>query len=72
MYIGERIEELRKERGLSQRQLAKMAGLSNGALWRIEKQNGDITLRSLHKVAEALDITEDDLIYGLDFSEKEK
>lgn len=70
MYIGERIKYLRKEQGLSQRELAKKADLSNGALWRIESKHGDITLRSLHKVAEALNVSENDLIASLDYSEK--
>lgn len=36
MDVGKAIKELRINRGLSQRDLAKQIGLTNAALWKIE------------------------------------
>jgi transcriptional regulator with XRE-family HTH domain len=63
MAFGERVRELRKEQGLSQRGLAEHAGIDFTYLSKIE--NGRIEPPSeevIRRVAEALDADADELI----------
>lgn len=55
-YIGKRIAELRKERELSQVDLALKAGLDKGHIARIELGRYSVGLDTLQKIAEALDV----------------
>jgi transcriptional regulator with XRE-family HTH domain len=55
------IQELRINQGLSQRQLAKRAGLSPGAVWRLEQQ-GSAHPETLKKVADVLGVLPTDLL----------
>lgn len=59
--IGARIEEHRTARGLTQVQLAKLCGVSQGAINKAEAGQA-VTVVTLVKVAEVLDITLDDLV----------
>lgn len=52
--IGQRIVELRKERGLSQKELAEMVGITPGNLSRIEAGKYDTKLESLARIAEPM------------------
>ncbi|MCS6907139.1 MAG: XRE family transcriptional regulator [Anaerolineales bacterium] len=54
--IGERIKELRVERRLSLRSLARLSGLSVNALSKIEKDLSSPSVSTLYKIAEALDV----------------
>lgn len=51
--LGKRAAKRRKEAGLTQKELAKKSGVSLGSLRRFE-QTGDISLRSLVDIAQAL------------------
>jgi len=62
--IGTKIKILRKESGLTQEELAKLAGISRVTLGKLERaQLGSITLRTI-------DIILDVLGYELDFKRK--
>jgi transcriptional regulator with XRE-family HTH domain len=55
------LQELRINQGLSQRQLAERAGLSPGAVWRLEHQ-GSGRPDTLKKVADVLGVRAVDLL----------
>jgi len=54
--IGRRIAELRKERGLTQMQLAQKVGMFSNNLSRIESGKHAISITALAKIAKALDV----------------
>jgi transcriptional regulator with XRE-family HTH domain len=56
-----KIQELRINRGLSQRQLAEKAGLSPGAVWRLERR-GSGRPDTVKKVADVLGVRPVDLL----------
>jgi len=66
MTFGERVRELRKAKGLTLRQLAPQVGVGFTYLSRVENGRlnyGDYPSESLiHKLAEALDANEDELL----------
>ena len=55
------LQEMRIDRGLSQRQLAERAGLSPGAVWRLE-QRGSGRPDTLKKIADVLGVRPTDLL----------
>ena len=55
LNVGERIREVRKAKRIRQKVLARMVGISPGALTNFEKGRRRISLDWLHKIAEALD-----------------
>jgi transcriptional regulator with XRE-family HTH domain len=55
--IGKRVAELRKEKGLSQQKFADDAGLERSHLTNIENGNNNISLSSLEKIINTLDIS---------------
>ena len=57
MIIGERLRALRKEKKLSQRDIAKKMGLLRCNLWRLEIGRQVPTIETLEKMARALEIT---------------
>lgn len=56
IWIGERMRELRKDRGLSIQELADRVGLSIGMISQIERGLSTPSLRSLRLLAEALNV----------------
>ena len=54
--VGARLRELRTERGMSMRQLARQSGLSTNALSMIERSRTSPWVSTLYKIAEALGI----------------
>ncbi len=57
MDIGKRIRNLREKQGLSNRQLAVKAGISQPVMNRIENNNRKADIETLEKICEALGIT---------------
>jgi len=57
----EKIQELRINQGLSQRQLAEKAGLSPGAVWRLEHR-GSGRPDTLKKIADVVGVRPVDLL----------
>lgn len=54
--IGETIRNLRKERGLTLKQMARRTGLSVSLLSQIERAESSASISSLYKIATALDV----------------
>nr|WP_068110915.1 cupin domain-containing protein [Tropicimonas marinistellae] len=57
MDIGGRLKEMREERGLSQRDLAARAGLTNGAISLIEQNKSSPSVASLKRLLDAIPMT---------------
>jgi transcriptional regulator with XRE-family HTH domain len=61
----QKLKELRINAGLTQRELAKRAGLTPGAVWNIEHR-GTASPPTLKKVADVLGVKPVDLLRGRD------
>jgi transcriptional regulator with XRE-family HTH domain len=60
--VGLRIKALRAKKGITQDQLAELAGLNRTHLYRLESGKQSITLRTMKIVADALDVRVRDLV----------
>jgi transcriptional regulator with XRE-family HTH domain len=60
--VGLRIKALRAKKGITQDQLADLAGLNRTHLYRLESGKQSITLRTMKIVADALDVRVRDLV----------
>ena len=61
--LSNNLKKLRKEKGLSQDRLAKLADVANNTIIKIKQgENINPTLETLKKVAKALDVSVDELI----------
>lgn len=63
--VGRNIKAIRGKRGVTQDQLAELAGLNRVHLYRIETGRQNMTLRTLKIIADALDVKMRDLIGNL-------
>ncbi|RAK18874.1 helix-turn-helix protein [Anoxybacillus vitaminiphilus] len=63
--IGERIRNFRKEKGLSQEELAHKANLHTTYIGQLERGEKNATLESVEKVANALEISLEDLFRSI-------
>lgn len=68
--VGERIRNIRKERGHSQEELAHLASMHPTYIGQLERAEKNITLESLVKLASALDITLEELFKQIQPSPK--
>jgi transcriptional regulator with XRE-family HTH domain len=64
--LGERIRDLRRERGWRQIDLAEQAGINENYVSDLEIGKKEICLRTLHVVAAALGVSASELIKDLD------
>ena len=55
------VDKLRRQRGLTQTQLAEMAGLQQSHISKIENQNDGTTIRVFQQIADALGLKLSDL-----------
>ena len=62
--VGKRISLIRKNRGMTQEQLAEKAELSNVYISHIENSRSIPSLETLMKICSALDITPDEVLLG--------
>ncbi|MBD5156134.1 MAG: helix-turn-helix transcriptional regulator [Butyrivibrio sp.] len=62
--IGGRVRTVREERGYTREQLAEYADISSDFLWQVETGRSSLSVQNLGKIAAALDVTTDYLIYG--------
>ena len=62
--IGRRVNEARKERGFTQERLAEAADLSAVCISNIERGRKKASLESMIRIATALEVTVDSLVYG--------
>ncbi len=63
--VGRKIKVVRGKKGVTQDQLAELAGLNRVHLSRIETGRQSMTLRTLKLIADALDVKMRDLIGNL-------
>ena len=54
--FGDRVRELRKEKGISQEELSYKADLHRTYIGMIERAEKNITLTNIEKIAKALDV----------------
>lgn len=59
--FGQRVRELRKERGYSQEQFADLAGLDRSYMGHIERGEKNITLLKIYQISDALKLQPQDL-----------
>lgn len=60
--FGEKVRELRKEKGLSQEDLSFKADLHRTYIGMIERAEKNITLINIEKIAKALEVQPDELL----------
>jgi transcriptional regulator with XRE-family HTH domain len=60
--FGDRVRELRKEKGLSQEELSFKADLHRTYIGMIERAEKNITLTNIEKIANALDVQPSELL----------
>ena len=60
--FGERVREIRKEKGLSQEELAHKANFHRTYIGKIERAEKNITLINIEKIANALEVNLKELI----------
>ena len=63
MYDGKRLEELRKEKGISQKDMGKIFGMSGTAIRSYEKGDRKMHYEILIKYADFFNVTTDYLLY---------
>jgi transcriptional regulator with XRE-family HTH domain len=61
--FGKRVREERVKKGLSQEDLANLAGVHRTYIGMIERAEKNITLENIEKVATALDLKPDELLH---------
>lgn len=74
MTIGEKIKEVRKRKGMTQKELSEKIGVSVPTLQRYENESSGLNIEKLNKLAKALDISKDDyqemmISYGMFFDD---
>jgi transcriptional regulator with XRE-family HTH domain len=62
VYFGQKVREIRKEKGLSQEELAHKADLHRTYIGMIERAEKNITLINIEKIANALEVNINNLI----------
>ncbi len=63
--FGEKIRDLRKERGLSQEKFALSIGMDRTYFASVESGNRNISLLNIEKIANGFNITLEELFKGL-------
>lgn len=71
VILGDRIRNIRRERGLSQEELAHLSSLHSTYIGQIERGEKNITIESLEKVTNALNISLDELFRYIEPSYKD-
>ena len=66
--LGERIRELRKERGLSQEGLANLTNIDRGYMGTIERGERNITLKKLFDICDALNVQPSEVFDNFDMT----
>lgn len=69
--IGQRLAKIRREKGLSQDNLAEKAELSSNYLSHIENFRSIPSLETVLKLCDALDITPNELLLGIEDTQKD-
>ena len=61
LHFGKQVQVLRKDRNLSQEQLAELAGVHRTYIGMIERAEKNITLYNIERIAKALEVNIKDL-----------
>ena len=64
--VGETIRRIRRKKGITQEQLADMAGINRTHMYRIENGHVQMTIGTLVLIAEALQVRARDLLEDFD------
>lgn len=64
--VGRRVQHLREAKGLKPGEFAKLAGVTQQYLWRLEDGQQNLNLRSISRLAIALDVPMTALLEGID------
>lgn len=70
VQVGARIRSLRKQKGLSQKAMAKLVGVTPGAICQVEKGTKGLTAANLVRVAEVLQVPQSVLLSDAEISPK--
>jgi transcriptional regulator with XRE-family HTH domain len=70
--VGERLRYLRKQRGISQEELAHLASLHTTYVGQLERGEKNATLETLDKITTALGITMEELFRFIQPTKKER
>lgn len=62
IIVGSNIKKYRKEKGLYQKDIAKLCDISIAYISKIEKGNANISIDTLEKIAKALNVSVDKLV----------
>lgn len=60
--LGETIKKIRKAKGLSQRELAKLAKVSDATISKLENGTGNITIENIKKIVSALGFSFEEIL----------
>ena len=63
--LGERIKELRKQRGLSQEKFALMIGMDRTYYSSVERGNRNIAIENIKKIADGFQVSLEELFEGM-------
>lgn len=69
--VGERIRRLRKNKGLTQEQLAELSGLHTNYVGQVERGEKNLTVETLEKIVRGLGVTLEELFRYLDPMEQQ-
>lgn len=61
--FGQRVRDLRKDRGLSQEAFADLTGIDRSYMGHIERGDKNVTLTKIHQIADALSLKVKDLFF---------
>jgi ribosome-binding protein aMBF1 (putative translation factor) len=64
--VGRRVQQLRETKGLKPGEFARLAGVTQQYLWRLEDGQQNLNLRSISRLAIALDVPMTALLEGID------
>ena len=64
VVIGKRIREIRKSRNMTQAYLAELSGIEPSNISHIERAATKLSLPTLVSIANALEVTLDDIVYN--------
>ena len=62
MTVGENIKRIRKEKGLTQKELGERLKMTQSAIWQFENDKTSPRIETIEKIASALDVTPPDLM----------
>lgn len=67
MNIGENIKRIRKEKGITQKELGKRLGITQAAIGQFENNNSNLKMDTIKKIADALGVNYTRLIIETPF-----